>query len=134
MSHFYKKNLKYIGFNGTGAQFRDVIHIQDVCEIILLQIKKINRIYNETFNIGGSTSSFISLINLTKKCEKLTGNKIKFTKIKKTSLFDVPAYITDNSKLIKFYKWKPLKTIDDIINDIYNWIIENKKALNRFIQ
>ena len=29
-----KKKLSYIGFKGTGLQARDIIHIQDVCEII----------------------------------------------------------------------------------------------------
>ena len=131
-SHFFKKNLKYIGFDGTGKQIRDVIHITDVCDIILLQIKNIKKISNEIFNIGGGIKSFISLSELTKKCEKLTGNKIKFTKIKKTSIFDVPSYITDNRKIIKFYKWKPIKNIDHIIVDIYNWIVKNNSIFKKF--
>ena len=40
--HMLKKKLSYIGFKGTGLQARDIIHIQDVCEIIFKQIKKIN--------------------------------------------------------------------------------------------
>jgi CDP-paratose 2-epimerase len=51
--HMFKKKLSYIGFKGTGLQARDIIHIQDVCEIIFKQIKKINKISNQTFNIGG---------------------------------------------------------------------------------
>ena len=35
--HIYKKKLSYIGFGGHGNQVRDVIHIDDVCEIIYLQ-------------------------------------------------------------------------------------------------
>ena len=34
-------------------------------------------IYNETFNVGGGTKNSISLKLLTKKCEVLTGNKLK---------------------------------------------------------
>ena len=37
--HFLKKKLFYIGFGGRGNQVRDIIHIDDVCEIVLLQIK-----------------------------------------------------------------------------------------------
>ena len=40
--HYFKKNLSYIGFGGHGYQVRDILHINDVCEIILRQIKKIN--------------------------------------------------------------------------------------------
>ena len=41
-THLFKKKLFYIGFGGHGNQVRDVIHIDDVCEIVSLQIKSIN--------------------------------------------------------------------------------------------
>ena len=44
--HMLKKKLSYIGFGGNGFQCRDVIHIDDVCEIIYLQLKKLNKIHN----------------------------------------------------------------------------------------
>jgi CDP-paratose 2-epimerase len=129
--HYFKKNLSYIGFGGHGNQLRDVLHIDDVCEIIYLQIRKLKKINNQTFNIGGGLKSYVSLKNLTKKCEKLTNNKIKFKKIQKTSIFDIPYYIKDNRKVKRIYKWQPKKNIDLILNDIYKWLRENKN-LKRF--
>ena len=129
ISHVLKSKLKYIGYKGSGKQCRDVIHIDDVCNIILLQIKQFNKINNNTFNIGGGSRSFISLIGLTKMCEKLTGNSIKFDKVNKTSIFDIPTFFTNIIKIQKFYKWKPSKTIEDIINDTYHWVINNKKII-----
>ena len=38
--HLAKKKIKYVGFGGYGNQVRDVIHIDDVCEIILIQIHR----------------------------------------------------------------------------------------------
>ena len=92
---------------------------------ILLQIKKFNKCYNKTFNIGGGIQNSISLKELTKKCEKITKNKLKIIKKKKTSIFDIPYYITDNSKIKKYYHWKPVKNIDQIIKDVYNWLNNN---------
>ena len=37
------KKLSYKGYGGHGNQVRDLIHIDDVCEIILKQIKKLIR-------------------------------------------------------------------------------------------
>ena len=37
--HFNKKKMSYIGFGGKGNQIRDVIHIDDVSELIYKQIK-----------------------------------------------------------------------------------------------
>ena len=128
--HILKKRLSYIGFGGHGYQIRDVLHIDDVCKIILIQIKKLGKIYNETFNIGGGKKNSISLKELTNRCIKLTGNKIQFKKISKTSIFDIPYYITDNAKIKKFYKWSPKKDINIILKDIYSWIKKNKYVKN----
>ena len=130
--HFFKKKLSYIGFGGSGHQVRDIIHVDDVCEIIFLQINKLKKINNTTFDIGGGPKNTVSLKNLTVKCENLTKNKIKIGKISKTSIFDIPYYVTDNSKIKKYYKWRPSRSIDQILKDIFTWLVDNKKLRNYF--
>ena len=132
--HLRKKKLSYIGFGGKGNQIRDVIHISDVCKLISLQIKKINSIYNFTVNAGGGLQNSISLKNLTKICQKITKNKIKISSKKKTSEYDIPYYVTDNSKVKKIYKWIPEKKILHIIQDMYKWMFSNKKVLTKYIK
>ena len=130
--HFNKKKLSYIGFGGHGHQVRDILHVDDVCEIIYLQIKKINKIYNLKFNIGGGFKNTISLKMLTEKCQVLTNNKIKISKKPKTSIFDIPYYVSNNAKIKKFYNWKPARNVDQILKDIYKWISKNKTVRNYF--
>ena len=130
--HLNNKNLSYIGFGGHGNQIRDVLHIQDVCEIILKQIINFSKINNQLFNIGGGIKNSISLKNLTKKCENITGNVIKIKKIYKTSIFDIPYYVTENKKIKKFYNWKPKKDINMILEDVYDWMLSNKKLINKY--
>jgi len=130
--HIFKMQLSYIGFGGYGNQIRDVIHIDDVCRLIHLQILQIKKKFNNTFNVGGGFKNAISLKQLTAKCQKLTNHKINIGKQKKTSIFDIPIYITDNTKIMNHYNWKPLKTIDDILKDVYQWIILNKKIWKYF--
>ena len=130
--HWFRKKLSYAGFGSHGNQVRDLIHIDDVCEIIFLQIKKINKIFNNTFNVGGGINNSISLRQLTLKCEKLTKHKLNIGKIKKTSSFDIPYYVSDNSKIYKFYQWKPIKNIDQILEDVFVWLKENKSVEKYF--
>ena len=130
--HLFKKKLSYIGYGGNGYQVRDLLHIDDVCKIIYLQIKKLNKINNETFNIGGGPRNSISLKNLTKKCEILTKNKIEIKKISQTSDFDIPYYVTDNKKIQRFYGWLPSKNINKILSDIYFWLEKNEETRNYF--
>ena len=132
--HINKKKLSYIGFGGKGSQTRDVIHIADVCELIALQVKKINKTYNLTVNVGGGKKNTTSLKNLTKICQEITSNKIKILSKKITSEYDIPYYSTDNSKVKKIYKWEPKKSFLNIIEDIYIWMNLNKKILKKYIK
>ena len=131
-THLFKKKLFYIGFGGHGNQVRDVIHIDDVCEIVSLQIKSIKRKFDNTFNIGGGATNAISLKDLTLKCQKITKNKINIYKKRNTSIYDIPYFVTDNTKINKFYKWKPSRGIDIILHDIYKWLKNNKSVRQYF--
>ena len=130
--HFNKSKMKYIGYGGYGNQVRDVLHIDDLCELIFLQIKKFKKINNKLFTVGGSKKSCISLVELTKICEKLTKNKIKFKKVQKTSIYDIPYYISNNNLVTKTYKWKPKKNINNIVNDVYIWLKKNNYKIKKY--
>jgi len=130
--HLMKKKLSYIGYGGKGNQTRDVLHIYDLCELIFMQIKKIGSINNSLFTVGGSTKSNISLKKLTKICQEITGNKLRITKVKKTSIYDIPYFVTDNSKVIKSYNWEPRRNILNIVKDTYNWLKNNKAYLVKY--
>tara|TARA_B100001741_G_scaffold307382_1_gene302146 strand:- start:1191 stop:2219 length:1029 start_codon:yes stop_codon:yes gene_type:complete len=131
--HMEKKKLRYVGFGGHGNQIRDIIHIDDVCEIIFKQIKNFSKIKDNIFNIGGGIKNKLSLKDLTRKCQVITGNKVKITKKSKTSNYDIPYYVSDNKKIFKFYNWLPKKNIDQIIHDIYFWLITNQN-IKRFFR
>lgn len=91
-----------------------------------------NKIYNNTFNIGGGLANAISLKDLTQYCQRIVKNKVKIGKIRNTSNYDIPYFVTDNKKIKKFYNWIPAKNIIDIINDIYIWLNKNKMLLKHF--
>ena len=132
-NHLIKKNMKYIGYGGHGNQIRDVLHIKDLCNLIFIQIKKINKINNKIFTVGGSNKSYTSLVMLTELCEKITNNKIKFKKIMKTSKYDIPYYISNNKIITKTYNWRPKKTMKEIVEDIYIWLLKNKSKIKKYI-
>jgi len=130
--HMMKKKLSYIGYGGMGHQVRDVLHIYDLCDLINKQIKKIKSINNILFTVGGSKKSNVSLNELTKICEKITNNNLKISKVPKTSIYDIPYFITNNNKVSKTYNWKPKKNIFDIVRDTYTWLQNNKSNLVKY--
>ena len=130
--HLNKKKLNYIGYGGYGNQIRDVLHIDDLSELILLQIKNINKINNKLFTVGGSKTSYTSLSQLTKLCQKITGNKIKMGKVSKTSSYDIPYYLSDNTHVSNTYRWKPKRNINQVVMDTFLWLKKNKPIIKKY--
>ena len=130
--HLKKKKMKYIGYGGLGNQVRDVLHINDLNELIDLQIRKINTINNKIFTVGGSKKSYTSLRQLTRICEKITNNKIKFNKVVKTSIYDIPYFITNNNLVTKTYGWKPKRNILKVVSDTFLWLKNNESIINKY--
>ena len=130
--HLNRLKLKYIVFGGKGKQVRDVLHIQDLCDLILIQIQKMKKINNKLMNIGGGFSNSLNLLQLTKLTEDVTKNKVKIGSIKKTSSYDVPYYISNLGYVKKLYRWKPKRNLNKIISDIYFWMKPNINNLKRY--
>ena len=130
--HLNKMKLKYIGYGGYGNQVRDILHVNDLCELIYVQIKNIKKINNKIFTVGGSKKSYVSLIELTKLCQDITKNKIKFSRVSKTSIYDIPYYISNNKLVSRTYKWRPKKNLKTIIYDVHEWLKKNKFQIKKY--
>ncbi len=127
--HYWKQPLKYIGYGGLGKQVRDILHIDDLVELIDIQIHQIEKFNGKVFNAGGRIENSASLLEMTKLCEKITGNKINIQAENKNRPADLRIFITDNSKIEKEIGWKPKKSVENIFSDIYFWIKENEEQL-----
>lgn len=128
-AHYYKKKLSYIGFEGSGKQVRDVLHINDLFELIKYQINHLSALSGMSFNVGGGEENSVSLLELTEYCQNITGNKVIIDKKISTRAGDVRIYITDNSKITSITKWKPSSTIQQTLIDIYEWLKKNEEIV-----
>ena len=134
MQHIYNKSsLSYIGFGGKGKQVRDFLHVEDLFSALLLQIKDMGAVSGEIFNLGGGLENSFSLLELTKVCEEVTGNKIVINNNPQTRIGDLKLYLTDYSKFNALTGWKPKKDLKTTIQDINNWILENKESLKEIL-
>ena len=131
-SYINGKSLKYIGYGGTGKQIRDILHIDDVCNLINIQIKNFTNKNNMLFNLGGGKKNAISLKELSKKCQKLTRRNIKIFKQKNTSIYDIPYYVSNNQKAKKVYNWYPKKNINEVLLDMFNWMKKNNSKIKKY--
>jgi CDP-paratose 2-epimerase len=131
--HFWKKNLSYVGYGGTGKQVRDMIHINDLFTIIDQQVHQIEKFNGQVFNIGGGRKISTSLQELTAVCERITGHKIAIQPVAETRKADIKLYITDNSKISGLTGWTPQITVEEIMTDIFHWIKNNEQQLKSIL-
>ncbi len=128
--HFYEQQLAYIGYGGTGKQTRDMLHVQDLYRLIDYQIHNFEVVNGEILNAGGGVEISASLKELTEICQKVTGKTIPINPITEGRSADIPIFITDNSKITALTGWKPQLSIQKIVEDVTQWIVENEEKLS----
>jgi len=131
LAHYFRRSLKYIGFRGKGKQVRDILHIEDLFELIDKQIAVLPRINGNIYNIGGGRKISLSLLELTALAREITGNHVAVGKDMETRPGDIAVYFTDNRKAEADLGWHPKKTSPQILEDIYFWIHSHEKELGR---
>jgi len=131
--HFWRQKLNYIGFNGSGKQVRDILHIDDLFRLLVLQMEKIDVLNGEIFNVGGGEFN-LSLLEMTKICEKISGNSIEINKIVENRPADIAVYKSDCRKVKNATGWKPTVKPEQILIEIYNWIKKNESNLEHILK
>lgn len=132
--HYWKQQLSYIGYGGTGKQVRDILHVNDLFKLVDYQIHNMNIVNGEILNVGGGESVSVSLLELTNFAQKITGNIIPINQINENRQADIRIYITDNSKVKKLTGWEPQTSVEEILSDIYQWIDAHNKDLEGILK
>ena len=132
--HYFGKDLKYIGFGGKGKQVRDLLHIQDLVNLIEKQIARIEEFRGQVFNVGGSTYSSLSLQETTELCQKITGKTVPIDASPVDRPADVIWYITDNGDTEATFQWRPERNPETILTDIFEWLRENESTFTGLLK
>src|SRR5689334_13332090 len=92
LAHHFRNPLSYIGFGGHGKQVRDLLHIEDLVDLVERQLLDPQKWDGNTVNAGGGREISLSLLETTALCQKLTGNEVPMTPVAETRQGDVPIY------------------------------------------
>jgi len=132
--HYFKGELSYIGYGGLGKQTRDVLHIDDLVQLINLQINNFESFAGGLFNVGGSKDISFSLMELTEICQRVTGNIIPIGSNLQNREADLRIYMGDNQRITQISGWKPEKTVETIVSDSFDWLRSNEKIVKSIFQ
>lgn len=127
--HLFGGPLTYIGYGGHGKQVRDMLHVQDLYDLLILQLNDSAKFTGHVFNVGGGGQNSASLLELTRLCQRTTGKQITISRDPETRSVDIPWYVSDLSKIESLTQWRPKRTVERIVEDIAAWMNEHKKQL-----
>jgi CDP-paratose 2-epimerase len=129
LAHHFRRPLRYMGFGGAGKQVRDLLHVDDLLDLLEEQLLDPARWDGATLNVGGGREGSLSLLETTAACEEITGNRIDVGSDPRTRPGDVPVYISDCTALSAVTSWRPRRPPQQILTDIHAWIREHEAAV-----
>jgi len=112
---------------------RDLIHVDDICDLVLEQIQNLDSYHGQIFNAGGGLTASLSLLETTRLCEEITGNHIDIASDSKTRPADVRIYVTDSRKLASVRGWKPKRDARATLTVIFNWIRDEEDEIRSIL-
>lgn len=121
-AHYFRRGLSYIGFQGTGKQVRDVLHIDDFCDLLVDQIQHFALYSGRSYNVGGGLGNSLSLQETTRLCAEITGNTIPLSSSVATRPADVRLYVSDHRLISSINSWQPRQDAYCTLTDIFNWL------------
>lgn len=127
--HLFGGQLTYTGFGGEGLQVRDVLHIDDLYDLVSSQMADFAKHDGATYNVGGGADRSVSLAELTELCRARMGGTIPVSGTAATNAADVPYYVTDNADVTGRTGWAPRRGVADLLDDVFAWLREHRATL-----
>jgi CDP-paratose 2-epimerase len=129
LSHYFGRDLRYIGYGGTGKQVRDLLHVDDLVDLVDDQLQRPEHWANVTVNVGGGPGTSLSLLETTELCRELTGNRVAVEPSREERPGDVRIYVSDCKRLFERSPWRPRRDARRILADTFTWIVDNERAV-----
>jgi CDP-paratose 2-epimerase len=131
LAHAFGWPLTYIGFGGTGKQVRDLLHVEDLLDLVEDQLTRPDAWRGATVNVGGGREFSLSLAETTAICRELTGNALEVRSVSEARPGDVPLYISDCRACHELTSWRPTRSPTAVLEDAFDWITANEVGVRR---
>lgn len=129
LCHYFGRDLRYIGFGGTGKQVRDLLHVEDLVELVADQLERPDAWSGACVNVGGGREVSLSLREATDLCREITGRSVELSATVENRPGDIPIYLSDCARLFARSEWRPHREPTEVLTDIFEWIREHEREL-----
>jgi len=134
LAHHFRNPLSYIGFGGHGKQVRDLLHVEDLVDLVERQLMNSAAWDGRTVNVGGGRGCSLSLLETTEICRRLSGNEVPIAAAPETRSGDIPVYLSDCARLYGLDEWRPQRSAEQVLADIHEWIAADEARIAAALQ
>lgn len=128
--HHQNRPLTYLGFGGKGKQVRDLLHIDDLVDLLLIQWQQMSGFRGEIFAVGGGPASALSLQETTALCRRITGREVPMAEEPHNRPADMIWFVTDIRPTCQRFGWRPQRPPEIILQDIHQWLAAHPELLH----
>jgi CDP-paratose 2-epimerase len=131
LAHYFGRPLSYIGYGGAGKQVRDFLHVDDLCDLLIEQIRDFDQWDGWLGNVAGGLANTASLCELTALCQEITGRSVPINSNPINRPNDLRLFLGDCTKLFTRTKWQPRRDVRRIIHDLGDWVNAHSQVLEK---
>jgi CDP-paratose 2-epimerase len=129
-AHLRRRDLRYIGFDGTGKQVRDALHPQDLAGLVDRQLSTERSNGRRVYTVGGGLENAMSLAQLTAWCDARFGVLIPAAD-RRPRTYDVPWVVMDNHDAESDFGWRADISMETLLAQIAGHAEANPDWLER---
>ncbi len=131
VAHFLYSVLagKPITIYGDGLQVRDVLHVHDLLDAMLLARSRVRSTRGQVYNVGGGMKRTASVQEMLRSVETLTGvaPRLLYAAVRPG---DQPLYISNTGKLEAATGWCARRSTGDILSAIQSFWKDNMEVVS----
>ncbi len=111
---------------GDGKQVRDVLFVDDLCDLYDACIAQIDKAQGQAYNVGGGPENRMSLLELVRDLEARIGRELRPAKAA-IRPGDQPVFVADVRKAGRELGWAPKTSVASGLERLFAWISSNRE-------
>jgi CDP-paratose 2-epimerase len=117
---------KAITIYGDGKQVRDILFVDDLCDLYDACIAQIDKAQGQAYNVGGGPQNRMSLLELIQNLERRIGRELR-PAMSAIRPGDQPVFVADVRKAAQELGWAPKTNIERGLALLFDWISSNRE-------
>jgi CDP-paratose 2-epimerase len=123
VAHFLLRAMRRekITLYGDGRQVRDVLHVSDLLDAMLLAVDKVDQLAGHAFNMGGGSANTVSLLQILDMIAAMEGRRPRVG-FGPARIGDQRWYVSDTTAFTAATGWRPEVTVEQGVRQLHEWL------------